>query len=209
MADDRGVGTESLHDGAEAAASPGAPVPGDGGPGLSGEGAAAGGRDAAGDIGDAASSPSADLELLQREIDGLNDRHLRLAAEFDNYRKRVERERADSRDRAQAELVSRLVDALDDFDRVVEVDPAAASVESVLEGAGLVRKKLRQSLESAGLKTIDPVGEAFDPASMEALMTVPAEHPDEDEVVADVLQKGYRFHDVLLRPARVRVKKYE
>ena len=151
----------------------------------------------------------AELDILQRELEALNDRHLRLAAEFDNYRKRIERERAEVWARAQGDLMARLLESLDDLQRVAEVDAATATSESVLEGAQLVEKKLRHALESAGLEPIDPTGEFFNPETMEALMTVPAEHPEEDEIVLDVFQKGYRFKNQLLRPARVRVKKYD
>jgi molecular chaperone GrpE len=149
------------------------------------------------------------LESLQAEIELLNDRHLRLAAEFDNYRIRIERERAELRTRSQADLVRQLLEVLDDLQRVAQYDTEQASAGALLEGVELVEKKLRRALESAGLEPIDAEGEFFNPATMEALMTVPAEHPEEDEVVAEVFQKGYRFRDVLLRPARVRVKKYE
>ncbi len=152
---------------------------------------------------------SADLERLRDEIGALNDRHLRLAAEFDNYRKRIERERTETWARAQADVVSRLLDGLDDLERVIDADPSKTSVESLLEGAVLVHRKLRQSLDAVGLEVIDPAGERFDPNEMEALMTLPAESPDEDDTVADVFQKGYRLKDVLVRPARVRVRKFD
>ena len=152
---------------------------------------------------------AAEFEALRAEMDALNDRHLRLAAEFDNYRKRNERERVELGARAQAELVGKLLEALDDLQRVVEVDAESTSVEALLEGVELVEKKLRRTLESAGLEPIDAEGEFFNPATMEALMTLPAERPEDDELVADVFQKGYRFRDTLIRPARVRVRKYE
>ena len=151
----------------------------------------------------------AELARLQGELEALNDRHLRLAAEFDNYRKRVERERAEAWARAQGDLAKRLLEALDDLQRVSGFDVATATAESLLEGIQLVEKKLRHALESAGLEPIDPRGEFFNPETMEALMMVPAERPEEDEVVLDVFQKGYRFKGQLIRPARVRVKKYE
>lgn len=150
-----------------------------------------------------------ELSRLQAELGSLNERHLRLAAEFDNYRKRIGREREELRTRAQADLVKRLLEVLDDLQRVAEYDEQAASVSALLEGVRLVEKKFRHVLESDGLEPIQAQGEFFNPTTMEAIMTVPAEHPEEDEVVADVFQKGYRFHDVLIRPARVRVKKYE
>jgi molecular chaperone GrpE len=146
---------------------------------------------------------------LETELSALHDRHLRLAAEFDNYRKRSERERLELGARSQADLVGRLLDVLDDLQRVSAIDGERTTTATLLEGVQLVEKKLRGVLEAAGLTTVEAEGELFDPQSMEALMTVPAEHPEEDEAVADVFQKGYRFKDLLVRPARVRVKKYE
>jgi molecular chaperone GrpE len=149
------------------------------------------------------------LESLQSEMSVLQDRHLRLAAEYDNYRKRSERERTESWGKAQAELVKRLLDVLDDLQRVAQFDEATTTVHALHEGVELVEKKMRSALESAGLTTIDAEGQRFDPGTMEALMTVPAASAEEDEHVADVFQKGYRFQNNLVRPARVRVKKYE
>jgi len=152
----------------------------------------------------------AELAALRAELETLNDRYLRLAAEFDNYRKRIERERGEAWTRAQAELAARLLESLDDLQRVAAYEADGASIDSVLEGIRLVEKKLRGALETAGLIAIDVAeGQPFDPATMEALMTVPAETSDEDDVIADVFQKGYRFKEILLRPARVRVRKFE
>lgn len=156
-----------------------------------------------------ANAENADLESLRAEMDALNERHLRLAAEFDNYRKRNERERAELWSRAQGDLATRLLESLDDLQRVAAYEAEATTVEALLEGVRLVEKKLRHALESAGLEPIDVEGEFFDPTTMEALMTVPAERPEDDERVADVFQRGYRFKDALIRPARVRVWKFE
>ncbi|HEX7117343.1 MAG TPA: nucleotide exchange factor GrpE [Longimicrobiales bacterium] len=163
----------------------------------------------AGEAGASGEDVSAELAALRDEMEALNDRHLRLAAEFDNYRKRNERERAESWARAQAELIGQMLDALDDLQRVAALEADGTTVEALLEGVRLVEKKFRHVLESAGLEPIDAEGEFFNPATMEALMTVPAERPEDDELVADVFQKGYRFKDALIRPARVRVRKYE
>ncbi len=159
--------------------------------------------------GERADDDVAELERLQSELNALNDRHLRLAAEFDNYRKRVERERVEQHARSQADLARRLLDALDDLQRVEHFDPATVTSESLLQALELVEKKFRTALEAAGLTEIQAKGEFFNPQTMEALMTAPAEHPEEDEVVADVLQKGYRMGNTLVRPARVSVKKFE
>lgn len=146
---------------------------------------------------------------LREEVETLTDRHLRLAAEFDNYRRRVERERGEYRVRSQAELVTPLLDLLDDLQRVAELDIGRTTVDALLEGVRLIEKKFRHLLAAEGLEPIDAAGEYFNPATMEALMTVPAEHPEEEDMVADVFQRGYRFKEILIRPARVRVKKYE
>ncbi|HKJ92675.1 MAG TPA: nucleotide exchange factor GrpE [Longimicrobiales bacterium] len=150
-----------------------------------------------------------ELEQLRRDMAALNDRHLRLAAEFDNYRKRHERERVEHRARSQAELVAGLLEVLDDLERVEDYDTTTSTVESFVEGVRLVERKLRTLLESAGLELVDVAGERFDPATMEAMAAVPTSEPAEDDHVADVFQKGYRFKDILVRPARVRVKKYD
>ena len=149
-----------------------------------------------------------DLDQLQSELEAARERHLRLAAEFDNYRKRVARDHAESVARAQSALVGRLVEVLDDSERVTD-HTENATVESLLHGFELVERKLRAALESAGLERIAAEDALFDPSVMEAIMTVPADDPAEDDHVADVFQPGYRYQGVLLRPARVRVKKFE
>ena len=153
------------------------------------------------------SVPAADLEALQREHTALNERLLRLAAEFDNYRRRNERERADSWARAQAELARKVLDAMDDLERVTH-HAEGSSAETLLQGVQLVERKLKQSLEAAGLEAIEAEGARFDPNSMEAVAMVGTNAEDEDDTVSDVFQRGYRFKGTLLRPARVRVKKH-
>lgn len=152
-------------------------------------------------------APSADD--VARDLAEVRERHMRLAAEFDNYRKRVERERAESWNRAQAQLVERLLDVVDDLQRVAHFNPETATAEQLLEGTQLVERKFLRALEGAGLEPVEAEGERFDPNVHEALTTVPAESAEEDDQVADVFQKGYRFKGQLLRPARVRVKRYE
>ena len=149
-----------------------------------------------------------EIARARQELAALNDRHLRLAAEFDNYRKRTERERSETWARSQADLAAGLLDVLDDLQRVAHVDPASTSTASLLDGVQLVERKLQRALTAAGLEVVDPTGERFDPATMEALMMVDAETPEQDDTVALVLQKGYRFKGQLLRPARVQVRKF-
>ncbi|MET0397198.1 MAG: nucleotide exchange factor GrpE [Longimicrobiaceae bacterium] len=146
----------------------------------------------------------------EQELAASRERYLRLAAEFDNYRKRVEREKAESWNRAQAQLAEKLLDVLDDLQRVAQhFNPETATAQSLMEGTQMVERKLQRALETAGVEEVQAEGQPFDPAVHEALMTVPAESRDEDHTVADVFQKGYRFKGILLRPARVRVKRFE
>ncbi len=152
---------------------------------------------------------STELEDLRRELEYVNDRHLRLAAEFDNYRRRVQAQLGKSQARAQAELVGKILEVVDDLRRVTDVDPEMASVESVLEGVRLLERKLLQSLSDAGLDELDPSGEPFDPNTMEAMTRAPAASEAEDDTVAEVFQRGFRFRGHLIRPARVSVRKLE
>jgi molecular chaperone GrpE len=141
------------------------------------------------------------------ELQAVRDRHLRLAAEFDNYRKRVEREKGEAWVRAQAELAQRLLEPLDDLQRIADFDPATTNAQALHEGAEMVEKKFLRALENAGLEVIDAHGKPFDPTQHEALTTMPAGSDEEDDTVAQVYRKGYRFKGVLLRPAQVVVKK--
>lgn len=141
---------------------------------------------------------------LESEVAELKDRHLRLAAEFDNYRKRVTKERADLTDRAQANFVAKLLDVLDDMDRLVASDPATP-LPTLREGLSAVDRKLWKDLEEAGVERIDPAGSAFDPSQHEAVSTVAAPDRALADTVSATFQPGYRFKGVLVRPARVQV----
>jgi molecular chaperone GrpE len=144
------------------------------------------------------------IKRLEGELEESRDKHLRLAAEFDNYRKRVARERGELTDRAQAGLASRLLDALDDLDRLTATMDSLP-VEALREALSLVDKKFWKQLEGAGLEQIDPVGAPFDPAEHEAVSTVPPPSPEMDHQVSATFQTGYRFKGALVRPARVQV----
>jgi molecular chaperone GrpE len=141
---------------------------------------------------------------LEDELAELKDRHLRLAAEYDNYRKRSSRERAELADRAQASFVAKLLDVLDDLDRLVASDPSTP-LTSLREGLSAVDRKLWKELQDAGVERIDPVGTAFDPALHEAVSTTPAPEHSKEQVVSATFQPGYSFKGTLVRPARVQV----
>ena len=145
---------------------------------------------------------------LERRLGDQQERYLRLAAEYENYRKRTIRERSEAHSRGQADLVKQLLDALDDLSRFAHVDPATVEAGTVVQGAEMVEKKLLKALTSAGLETVDPVNQSFDPTHHEAVATEPALSSEDDHVVARVYQVGYLFNGQLLRPARVVVKQW-
>jgi molecular chaperone GrpE len=140
-----------------------------------------------------------ELAAAQRERDEYLDALQRLKAEFDNYRKRVERERAALAAHASERLLRELVPVLDDLERALEF--AAAHEEVQLEdGVRLVHRALADALAKEGLAEIATEGK-FDPHTQEALLSQPSEA--EEGTVIQVLQKGYRLGDLVLRPARV------
>ena len=145
------------------------------------------------------------IHRLEAENDALQDRYARLAAEYDNFRKRVAREREELTARSQAALAGRLLDVLDDMERLLAEDHAAVPVETLSHGMELVGRKLWKELEAAGLERVDPQGLPFDPAVHEAVATTPPERPEQDHTVCRTFQAGYRFKGALLRPARVQV----
>ena len=131
------------------------------------------------------------------------DKYLRLAAEFDNYKKRSIKERTEAHIRAQADLVAKLVDALDDLARFAHVDPAQTDAKTIHDGVDMVERKLWKVLDAAGVTRIDAIGMPFDPHVHEAVSTQPTDDRAKDHMVAKVLQPGYQMGSTLLRPARV------
>ncbi len=164
----------------------------------------------AGDAGSAQGAPESagEAEALKRQLADHQDRYLRLAAEFDNFRRRTTKERAEAGTRGQAELVRQLLDPLDDLARFAHVDPASTDAATVVQGAAMVETKLLKALGNAGLAVLAPLAEGFDPNLHEAVSTTPAASPEEDHTVAQVFQVGYLFNGMLLRPARVVVKQW-
>jgi molecular chaperone GrpE len=147
--------------------------------------------------------PDQAIARLEGEVDALKDRYLRLAAEYDNFRKRTAKERAEAWVRAQAEVVLRLVDALDDLARFAHVDPEQTDVKTIHDGVDLVERKVWKELEALGVTRVDQIGVPFDPNVHEAVTIQPAASPEQDHTVGAVLQAGYKLRETLLRPARV------
>ena len=145
----------------------------------------------------------ADLQTLQQALSDGENRYLRLAADFENFRRRKDQELVDSRRYASEEAAQALLPVLDNLRRAVEHAPEAGAEDSVVNGLTLVVREFESALERIGVSTVSGVGEPFDPAVHEA---VSGEEGDVAvDTVLDVLLPGYRLHDRLLRPAIVRV----
>ena len=132
---------------------------------------------------------------------------LRMQADMDNLRKRLVREHEKARRRTLERFMNDLLPERDRLERGLEAanDPAA-SVEALTEGKQLIMKMLTKAMSDHGLKTIDPVGEAFDPEKHEAMTMMTSDQHDENTVI-DVMEKGYQLHDRLIRPAKVVVSR--
>lgn len=130
----------------------------------------------------------------------------RLTAEFENYRKRTDRERVANANRASLDLIKRLIPVIDDLDRAIEAAGQEEASAKFSEGLELIRLHFTKALADEGLEEIDAYGKPFDPNSHEAIMAEPSdEHADEH--VTDVLRKGYRLGDTIVRPAMVKIAK--
>jgi molecular chaperone GrpE len=144
-------------------------------------------------------------EILKRERDEYYDRLLRKTAEFDNYRKRVERERRAQADQAVTDLLQELLLVVDDFDRALTVD-ADKRGGSYRKGVELIHTKLHDLLRKQGVRPIEAIGEDFDPNLHQAVVHESSPDHREGEVIGE-LRRGYMLGDRLLRPAMVKVAK--
>jgi molecular chaperone GrpE len=152
----------------------------------------------------ATAAPADELAELRKERDSLQDRLLRQAAEFDNYRKRVDRERKDSSQYAAVDLIQDLLPIIDDFERALQSD--AAGAESYRQGIEIIHRALVETLRKRGVTAIDAVGTDFDPQIHQAVAYEAA--PDRrDGEVTEQFTRGYRLGDKLIRPAMVKVAK--
>ena len=160
-------------------------------------------------VGDASAQIEQDFEALlvdaQRERDEYLDLAKRTKADFENFRKRMTAEVQAASARGKAEVIREVVPVLDDLERAIQaagLDPEGDSEDGLSHGVLLVFRSLRDSLSRNGVEAVDPKGEKFDPMEHEALSTVQAEGVESGNVV-EVMQKGYRFGEQLIRPARV------
>ena len=148
--------------------------------------------------------PAGDIEALQEELARCQERLLRTAAEYDNYRKRTERERREVADRAIETLLLDLLGVVDDFDRAMGAEATGGSVEAWRQGVELIHRRLMEVLTRRGITPVDAIGADFDPNLHQAVTTEPAGERRDGEVV-EQFRRGYMMGDRLLRPAMVKV----
>lgn len=145
------------------------------------------------------------LEATQAALDKEKKEYLFLMAEFDNYRKRVTKEKAEIIRNGAEKVLAGLLPIVDDFERGLKATKEADSADSVREGMELIYNKLIKFLESNGVKAMDSTGKDFDPDLHEAIATIPAPAEDLKGKVIDTTQTGYTINDKVLRHAKVAV----
>jgi len=144
------------------------------------------------------------LDELRRDKDALQDRLLRTAAEFDNYRKRVERERRDLADYMKADILTEILPIVDNFERALQAP--SSDGDSLRKGVDLIHKQMLDFLRKRGVTPIEALGADFDPNFHQAVIHETSPFHREGEVIEE-LQRGYMLGDKLLRPAMVKVAK--
>ncbi|MCX2584501.1 MULTISPECIES: nucleotide exchange factor GrpE [unclassified Pedobacter] len=142
-------------------------------------------------------------EKLQAEVQQLNDKYLRLYAEFDNYKRRTQKERVELLQTAGKDVIVSLLPVLDDFDRALKAMETAADVAPVKEGILLVSTKLKNTLAQKGLKDVSSINEPFNTDFHEAITNIPAPSEDLKGKVIDEVEKGYTLNDNVIRFAKV------
>ena len=141
-------------------------------------------------------------EVLKAELAAANDRHLRLMAEFDNFRRRSAKEQLELIETANGKLLEKLSEVQDNFERAFASENKAQDLEAFEKGMQMIYNQFAKILTDAGLEQIDPTGAEFDPNMHEALMQQPSETVPEGHVVT-VFQKGYKLKNKILKTAKV------
>jgi molecular chaperone GrpE len=153
---------------------------------------------------EASASPVSPLEQAQSQYNEIKDKYLRLAADYDNFRKRTQKERLELRDRYHLDVLEDLLPVLDNFDLALKSVPETVEAKKFAEGIVLVDKQLHEILSQYGLKEIEAIGKPFDPHYHEAVMTV-ENYDYPDQTVLEEIRKGYIKEDKVIRPSLVKV----
>lgn len=146
---------------------------------------------------------SKDLETAQAMIEEQKDKYLRLSAEFDNYRKRTMKEKAELIKNGGEKAIAAVLPILDDLERALANMQQADDVKAMYEGIDLIYQKFLKNLNQEGLEKMNPVGEAFDTDFHEAVALIPAQEEEQKGKVLDCIQTGYKLNDKVIRHAKV------
>ena len=147
----------------------------------------------------------AQVETLTNERSGLYDQLLRRQAEFENYRRRIDREKSETYGRARAEVLLEFLPVIDNFERALaSLETSTGDAESLRHGVELIHKQFKDALTKFGLEPVESVGQAFDPHVHEAVTIEPTDKHKENTVIEE-FQRGYKLGEKLLRPAKVKV----
>ncbi len=145
-----------------------------------------------------------EAEKLKTDLENLNNQYIRLAADFDNYRKRQAQEREALLKYGAQECLKKVIEVADNFDRAIQTVENIDNIDKMKETFFILNKQLTDSLAKLGVEQIKSVGEKFDPNLHEAVMQTPTEEYPEETIIAE-MQKGYKLGDKVLRPAMVNV----
>jgi len=148
-----------------------------------------------------------EVETLEQKYEELNNNHLRLHAEFDNYRKRTLKEKMEIIKAGGERVLSDMIPLIDDFERALETVQEADDKEAIIRGLELIYNKFINFLNQNGVKEIQALGEKFDADKFEAVTTIPVQDDSHKDVVVDCIQKGYVLNDKVLRFPKVIVGK--
>ncbi len=157
-------------------------------------------------VADIGPGPAVDVEEIQRQRDEYYDLLLRKTAEFENYRKRVDRERQTASEAAAADLLADLLPLVDDLERALTADPGAEGAEAYRRGVELIHRQLVELLRKRGVRPIEALGADFDPYYHQAVAHEAVEGRRDGEVIEE-FRRGYMLGDRLLRPSMVKVAK--
>lgn len=148
-----------------------------------------------------------EVETLEKKYEELNNNHLRLHAEFDNYRKRTLKEKIEIIKAGGERVLTDMIPLIDDFERALETVQEADDKEAIIQGLELIYSKFINFLNQNGVKEIQAIGEKFDAEKFEAVTTIPVQDDSHKDVVVDCIQKGYVLNDKVLRFPKVIVGK--
>jgi molecular chaperone GrpE len=150
-----------------------------------------------------ANQAEGEFKKLEKEIADLNDKYLRLYAEYDNYRKRSARERLEYMSTAGEDVLKSFLPVVDDFERGIKANETITDVKPINEGIQLIFNKMNNILKQKGIEAMKSIGETFNPETMEAITNIPAPTPDMKGKVVDEVEKGYLMNGKVIRFAKV------